>query len=273
MCHPDGQIAHFNDAAWGIAPDPDQLQAYAQRLDLATVPDPTSEVTHLQESGYIRVQREDQVALLDVARVGPDYQPGHAHADTLSFEWSWAGDRVLVNSGTSCYGVSAERLRQRSTSAHNTIEVDGQDSSEVWSGFRVARRARPLELAIEQERDQIVVTCAHSGYRRLPGRVTHRRRWSFARRHFGMQDQLEGRFDRAVSRLRVHPQWQVSPGRDARRFAIAHGGRLLGATIEGSDSRLLPSTYHPQFGLSLACPCLESRLQGPAQQVDVHWDG
>ena len=81
------------------------------------------------------------MALLDVAPVGPDYLPGHAHADTLSFELSLFGQRVLVNSGTSQYEAGPERSRQRGTAAHNTVIVDGHDSSEVWAGFRVARRA------------------------------------------------------------------------------------------------------------------------------------
>ena len=32
LCHPDGQIAQFNDAAIGIAPEPAELAAYAARL-------------------------------------------------------------------------------------------------------------------------------------------------------------------------------------------------------------------------------------------------
>ena len=74
--------------------------------------------------------------------MGPDYIPGHAHADTLSFELSIGAQRVFVNSGTSEYGLSPKRLNQRKTAAHNTVEVDGKDSSQVWSG---------LELPIEHE--------------------------------------------------------------------------------------------------------------------------
>ena len=44
------------------------------------------------------------------------------------------------------YEPSAERNRQRSTGAHSTVEVNGLDSSEVWGGFRVGRRARPREV-------------------------------------------------------------------------------------------------------------------------------
>ncbi|MEY6432337.1 heparinase II/III-family protein [Thioalkalicoccus limnaeus] len=66
------------------------------------------------------------------------------HADTLSFELSLFGQRTIVNGGTSRYGSGPERLAERSTAAHSTVQIDGADSSEVWGGFRVARRARPF---------------------------------------------------------------------------------------------------------------------------------
>ena len=46
------------------------------------------------------------------------------------------GQRLFVNSGSSLCRIGPERLRQRGTAAHNTVTVEGQDSSEVWSGFR-----------------------------------------------------------------------------------------------------------------------------------------
>src|SRR5204863_9681114 len=107
----------------------------------------------------------------------PDHLPGHAHADTLSFELSLREQRVLVNTGTSTYEVAAERLRQRGTAAHNTVVVDGVDSSEVWSSFRVARRARPLAASWGRDGDALWLSAGHEGYRRLPGKVIHRRRW------------------------------------------------------------------------------------------------
>ena len=56
--------------------------------------------------------RNEAVVLCDIGRIGPDYLPGHAHADTLSFELSLAGERVIVNSGISEYGLSSERIRR-----------------------------------------------------------------------------------------------------------------------------------------------------------------
>src|SRR5690606_28910828 len=134
---------------------------------------PKANVLHHAESGYVRIEGACAVVFLDVGRVGPDYLPGHAHADTLSFEMSIGRRRVIVNSGTSVYGVSVERERQRGTAAHNTVVVDGENSSEVWSGFRVARRARPVDLSIKTG-NGVVVECGHDGYYRLPGRPMHR---------------------------------------------------------------------------------------------------
>lgn len=109
-------------------------------------------VVHLRESGYVRLETGPAVALLDVAPIGPDYLPGHAHADTLSFELSVYGQRVIVNGGTSRYGAGPERLAERGTAAHSTVQIDGVDSSEVWGGFRVARRARPFDVRVAKTR-------------------------------------------------------------------------------------------------------------------------
>ncbi len=127
MLHPDGEIGFFNDAAMGVAPRRAALEAYAERLGLPAVtllPGPG--LSRYGDSGYVRLELGPALALLDVAPVGPDYLPGHAHADTLSFELSLFGRRVVVNGGTSRYGVGPERLRERSTAAHSTLELDGE---------------------------------------------------------------------------------------------------------------------------------------------------
>jgi len=213
MCHPDGEIGFFNDAAIGIAPPPAELEDYARRLRRTSVGpvrgkpngrlDPSafkatayshSHHIHLADSGYIRVVWGDMVALLDVAPVGPDYLPGHAHADTLSFEISLFGRRVLVNSGISRYGIGPERSWQRGTAAHNTVSINRRDSSEVWGGFRVARRAKPFGLHIEEAENSLKVVCAHDGYRHLPGKPVHKARVVFFGRHAGSRRYHRRRF-------------------------------------------------------------------------------
>ena len=150
MIHPDGEISFFNDSAIEIAPNLDELKKYAQRLGVNYSFAKFNKVTLLRDSGYIRYTSNNLVGLLDVAPIGPDYIPGHAHADTLSFEISIFGQRLLVNSGISEYGVSSVRQYERSTMAHNTVVINNENSSEIWSGFRVARRAYPFDLKVEE---------------------------------------------------------------------------------------------------------------------------
>jgi uncharacterized heparinase superfamily protein len=152
------------------------LNAYAARLGLCTL-SVHARTTHFSDSGYIRLSSGHAFALIDVAPVGPDYLPGHVHADTLSFELSLFGQRVFVNGGTSQYGTDDVRELERGSAAHNTVVVNSENSSEVWGGFRVARRAYPRDLVINETPKLVSVTCAHDGYCRLSGKPTHRRRW------------------------------------------------------------------------------------------------
>ena len=130
MSHPDGEISFFNDAAFDIAPNFSDVEGYAQQL-ISVTPE-LSQVNcsagisfnWLQNTGYCIVNAGRSCkAILDAAKIGPDYQPGHAHADTLSFELSLYGQRVLVNSGTSTYALGKQRQYERSTKAHNQSGV------------------------------------------------------------------------------------------------------------------------------------------------------
>ena len=274
MSHPDGDIAFFNDAALGIASGLAALRGYAARMGVeCAVGGAMRAVVRLADSGYIRIESGAAVGLLDVAAVGPDYLPGHAHADTLTFELSLFGQRLLVNSGTSRYGESAERLRQRGTAAHNTVVVDGADSSEVWGGFRVARRAYPVGLQVREDgAGSISVSCAHDGYLRLPGRVEHRREWRFAAGELTVRDTLSGRFGHAEARFHFHPAWNVSVGSDGRSgSARLPDGQECRWEVSGGRARVDDSTYHPRFGSSIANRCLVVEFDGAEAMTVFRW--
>ncbi len=272
MCHPDGEIAFFNDAAFSVAPSPAELAAYAQRLGLKPSSGSPNGCTWLRDSGYIRLENRSAVALLDVAKVGPDHLPGHGHADTLSFELSVAGRRVLVNSGTSLYGLDAERLRQRGTAAHNTVAVDGADSSEVWSGFRVARRARPVQLAVGEDAHGWIVSCAHDGYLRLHGRPLHRRSWHFRAGGLAVADRVEGPHGSARAFFHIHPDLEPSSEQDGRSGMLSSGGKpLLRWLVRKGTPRLGSANWHPEFGVSLPATVLEVQLSHGESEVDFLW--
>jgi uncharacterized heparinase superfamily protein len=271
MTHPDGEVSFFNDCALGIAPSFADLATYGSRIGLGPVYLPDASVSTLGESGYIRVAGHHSKFLLDVAPIGPDYLPGHAHADTLSFEWSLYGHRLVVNSGTSCYGTSAERLRQRGTAAHSTVEVGGLDSSEVWGGFRVARRANPFQLVIDKNDHEVVVRCGHDGYRHLPGKPVHRRQWKFSQGRLEIRDQVEGRPLPATARYHLHPAIDAR-GEGQQGVLSLPNNRQVRWRAEGGVVRLAESTYHPEFGVSIPSRCLELPFQNGMASITFTWD-
>lgn len=263
MCHPDGEIAFFNDAALGIAPPTPELLDYARRLGVEAAPIPAP-VLVLPDSGYARLRQGPACLLLDAAPVGPDYLPGHAHADTLSFELSVHGRRVLVNSGTSCYGVSDERLRQRGTAAHNTVVVQGHDSSEVWSGFRVGRRARVFDRHVDEAACSL--QASHDGYRWLPGKPVHTRRWQLDERRLLVTDTVTPGAAHAEARFHLHPD--IRP--EGQHLRLPGGATVRWHAAAGAP-RWEPATYHPRFGFSQPSQCLVVALHGGRGEVSFDW--
>lgn len=165
MTHPNDQAARFNDSADGIAPHTADLMTYAQRLGIQPANLP------LGASGYRKFQGKSYTLIADAGDIGPDYQPGHAHCDTLSFEIHIGSKPFLVNTGISTYEKNERRHCERSTAAHNTVQINDFEQSEIWDGHRVARRAQAVVLASGAG----VLEATHTGYDRL--RLRHVRRF------------------------------------------------------------------------------------------------
>jgi uncharacterized heparinase superfamily protein len=275
MSHPDGEIGFFNDAAFAVAPSASELDDYAIRLGFGPRPSIVQGITYLADSGYVRLERDQAVALLDVAPVGPEYLPAHSHADTLAFELSLFGQRVLVNSGTSLYGQSAERERQRGTAAHNAVVIDGENSSEVWAGFRVARRAYPVGLTVEQN-DPIVIRCSHDGYDRLRGSPKHTRRWMLRGDTLQLEDRISGNFRRAEARFHLHPAVKVedttleSSGEVVFVLRLPRGQRVW-MKFGAGPVKQEQSTWHPEFGRGVPNVCLAHEFNGVAARTLIFW--
>jgi uncharacterized heparinase superfamily protein len=272
MSHPDGGIAFFNDAAFGMTPTFAELEAYALRLGLAATRDDVPAVVIFEQSGYVRVRTPAAYLVCDCAAVGPDYLPGHGHADALSFELSLGNQRVLVNSGTSQYGADSERQRQRGTAAHNTVVVDGQDSSEIWAGFRVARRARVKVQAVITTPQGITVEACHDGYRRLPGRNAHRRRWILNDRSLVVEDEVSGAFATADAYFHLHPDVGARLHGTAE-VLLSCNRRSWRMVFEGANAlELRAGTWHPRFGVTAPNRCIRASLAGATLTTSLFWE-
>ena len=251
MSHPDGDVSFFNDSSKGVAPKISYLLSYANTLGVSPSQKiDTRALETLKTSGYSRISLGENVLLFDHANIGPEYLTGHSHADNLSIEWSIGEQRVLVNSGTSLYGVSGERHRQRKTLSHNTVEVDGFDSSEVWSGFRVAQRAYSLLESTLSDSTSVSICASHDGYQRLSGRVKHTRCIDVTNCDVKITDKLNGRWGEAHGSFHFHPDIKVTKLNLSSISLLLPSGLKIFMETTGIVS-IQPSTWHPAFGVAI----------------------
>ena len=252
MCHPDREIAFFNDAALGVAPSFIELLSYSERLGIIFKNNQVNRVTHLEDSGYIRIENDNVVIIADVADIGPDYIPGHGHADVLSFELSLFGKRVIVNSGISTYELNEDRYKQRSTELHSTITIDNKNSSEVWGGFRVANRAKVFDINKFEDNNSVEFSACHDGYKKNKEEILHCRYWSVLNDSIRIIDNISGiGVHKVRSVLPLHPSVEVGDVQE-NSISLKIGGKIIKINFEGKGKlKIIKSQYYPEFGRAI----------------------
>ena len=164
MTFSNGDIAMVNDATHGMSMTTRQLLDYGLQLGFQL----SSRSPQMLGSGYRRYDRGSFECIVDSGDVGPDYLLAHAHSDTLSFCLYVDGSPLVLDTGTSTYQSDAIRQRERSTSAHNTVCIDGREQSDAWGAFRMAHRAHARIL----EEGDWHMKATHDGYDRIGARHT-----------------------------------------------------------------------------------------------------
>ncbi len=197
MTFENGEIPLLNDSANKIAPISNELFEYSKYLNIKF-----PEIS-LSNSGYRKIKKENYECIVDVGEIGPDYIPGHAHADTFNFVININNRPFIIDTGISTYEANEIRSYERSTKAHNTVEINNVNSSEVWGSFRVANRAKVIEL----EEDNNYIKATHDGYYKKFG-IYHTREWSFFENKIIVKDSLNKEAN-AVFRLHFHPDVSV----------------------------------------------------------------
>lgn len=240
----NGDIPLMNDAAYGVAPLNADLFSYASSLGL------TMHNTKLAQSGYRKLTNGKFELCFDVGEVGPAYQPGHAHADTLSFELYIHDRPVIVDTGTSTYEVNETRFYERSTGAHNTVTINGENSSQVWAGHRVGKRAK---TKIIKDNDTHIVA-SHDGYLNRFG-VNHTRSIRLNDTEIIIEDNImkcEG-----IAHFHFHPNEEIEI------FSKEVRGKDFVVMFENAISLILRiSHYSPEFNKRMENVSLEVFFKG-----------
>src|SRR5262249_8263989 len=154
---------------------PDGLEAHDR---LAPV-EPDSVVKEFPASGFVVLRdgwkEHSSYVFVDAAAHGAmNYV--HAHADALSFEY--ASDRAtwIIDPGTYTYTKDpALRDQFRSSSAHNTVMVEGQSQSQSGGPFSWAQVAESTLEELTVTADAATCRGVHNGYERFDPPVRHQR--------------------------------------------------------------------------------------------------
>ncbi|WKK76262.2 alginate lyase family protein [Marivirga salinae] len=174
----NGEMPLLNDSTTGIAKSGKELIKYAENLGVK------SKTTNLGSCGYRKYINQDWELVADAGKPGPNYIPGHAHADIGNFILYYDNKPFIIDPGISTYDKNERRNLERSTEFHNTVVVNDQNQSDVWGGFRLGKRAKVKILKESANHLKL----SHNGYKSICG--DHIRELQFSETSITIQDIL-----------------------------------------------------------------------------------
>ena len=203
------------------------------RIPAGTGSRPADGVRQFPDGGYT-VAREgvaghDILLVMDHGPLGYLSIAAHGHADALAVWMHVDGRPVLVDAGTYLFhAANAGRGHFRGTAAHNTLTIEGVDSSRSAGPFNWSHKARTrLDGSAAPDDGLWWVEASHDGYAAAYGHHHRRRLERLRAGHYQITDRLDG--DGGVARVEIG--FLVAPGLTVSNvsggFMIAEAGRRL----------------------------------------------
>ena len=247
--HPDGYISLFNDGGLHMSYAPlECLQVWEKLSGKQVVP---QRVFKDGSAGYFGYRSDSHYVLVDCGKVAPDFLTAHGHGDILAFEWTVENKRFIVDAGVYEYNPGAKRDHSRSTKAHNTVTLDGEDQCEFWGSFRMARRANVTLLSYQEHPHGFDLLGSHDGYRYMTGAPVHERAYSVNRNEIQVQDEIKGGDGQIVeARLLLHPECSVEIVKED--VIISRDDVVVKLETE-SVVHIHKSVWFPDFGSEVSC--------------------
>lgn len=270
MTFPDGHYAFFNDCAQGCAPQYSEISNHYKREcnHFETKPKGKAvsnlRITEMPDTGFCRVDSEGQTLIFNTGNISPDYQPGHSTACSLAFEWFALGHKIFVNSGVSSYEIDSRRHFERSSKAQNTLTINTRDSSQVWSSFRVGRRARVSNLTKSLDEESIQIGASHDGFSDFHQKILHSRKISVMKDRFSLEDKVSQANGEVAVWFHLHPEVRVSKCDVEPHLLIlkVRSGQKIFMRSFGCSYDISSNYWAKSFNVLEAAPMLKFSLKG-----------
>ena len=175
LTHGDGSLGSWQ-GGWAV--DGDDLASLILASGVRTRP-----LRDVRQWGYQRVAAQKGVLQFDAAPPPLAKHTRSGCASTLAFEFSHAGQRIVVNCGGSACagGLIPVRLEQglRASAAHSTLVIDDANSTAVLMGGKIGNGVSEVDLDRrtlhgEKQGGATRLEASHNGYVGRYG-LTHRR--------------------------------------------------------------------------------------------------
>jgi len=280
MNHPDKKVSFFNDSVFEISSSETELINYAKCIKVLDddheymnyrKKNEDISFNYLKSSGYVTASTKQSYFIADIGTVGPNYIPSHAHADTLSYEFSLFNNRVFVNTGTSTYENNFDRKYERGTKSHNTVEINERNSTDVWSSFRTGKRAFPIKIKVDNLPGEKIIDCTHNGYSNFFKSILHNRKWNLKNNSLCIEDRIFGNNCNSVGRHILHPSVKIiSSINGIIQLEDLEKNLIFFKVIYGIPS-FTKTYYSPEFNLKISTQAIDIKLINNFSKVEISW--
>lgn len=268
MSHNDNKISFFNDSTFGIANNINALRKYSKIVTKNYVRSSSEKVSLFKESGFLTFENKYAKLIASVGGITSKEQPGHSHGDNLSFELSLLGKRLIVNSGISTYFYNEDRVLQRSAISHNTLTYKNYNSNDIWSSFRVGRKANVYkdQLMISKNRDCLVASYYHDGFKSIFTNIIHKREWDINKKYFKVTDFINNKKNTSIIRYYFHPSVTL------KKNYLIHSGKKFNYSVKGGIFKIKNATWYPGFNKKIKNKCIEIDLFKNFCEFTIYWN-
>lgn len=256
----DGRLAVFNGGTEGQSEDLAALREHE------ILPD-TTPFHYATASGYQRLSGGDSLLMIDTGQVPPSGFSSKSHIGPLSMEFSYAGQRMIVNCGPNVVSGADWLQASRTPPAHSTLSlVNSSDKFFVehpkalpFLGPRILTPKVNVSARRFEDAGGTWLETAHGFYTSIIGYSHHRRIYLTAdgldlRGEDMLLPEGKTRTDAEfVVRFHLHPQVNVSPSADGKsallRIRKQPGWRFLAGGKNLHEMKIIDSVYMGKRGI------------------------
>jgi hypothetical protein len=235
-----------------------------------------------QEGGYAVIGNEVLHLVFDAGALGYPSIAAHGHADALNICLALDGVWWLVDPGTYAYHSDhGWRDYFRGTAAHNTLQIDGCNQSEIGGPFLWLQHAhaRLMASGIDASGVQWAVG-EHDGYKKLGGIHSRRIEFDDFESEVTISDEVLGNGEHELTihfhfspEIRLVPgvqngTWLATKSGNERRMLVVVDAVWHWEVLRGSESPKL-GWFSPALGVKVPACTLRGARQGflPARVV------